>query len=151
MIQIRRMMIEDLDQVVHVENRSFTAPWSRESFKKEIEKNSLAHYFVICDADTVIGYMGVWQVFSEGHITNVAIDPDFRGKGYSKRLIAYVIDAMNPLGVESFTLEVREANIIAIKVYESFGFKVLGKRKGYYSDTGEDALLMWLNRVEEEE
>ncbi len=141
----RKMQLSDVSQVFNIERKSFSMPWSLESFEKEITINKAAHYFVIEVSNTVVGYMGLWKIFDEGHITNIAIDPEYRGKRYGSTLLKYVLDEMMCLGVESFTLEVRESNEVAIKLYERFGFVTQGVRKKYYADTQEDALLMWKN------
>ena len=143
MIKTRRMSNLDIDAISLIENKSFSMSWSREAFVREIDFNPTAYYFVIEDDKNIFGYMGIWKILDEGHITNIALDPDYRGNHYSNILLKFVINQMIEIGVKSFTLEVRESNIIAIKLYEKYGFVVKGKRKKYYSDTKEDALLMW--------
>ncbi len=142
---IREMILDDIDEIYEIEKRSFSMPWSKSSFYQEISDNLVAHYYVIGVNNNLIGYIGIWKILDEGHITNVAIDPDYRGKGYSKQLVSYALDEMEKLEVRRFTLEVRETNIIAQKLYSKFGFSVEGRRKKYYTDTQEDALLMWLS------
>ena len=80
----------------------------------------------------------------EGHITNVAVRPEFRRKGFARKLLQDLIDHARTSGIKSLTLEVRVSNLPAIRLYESFGFKVEGRRKQYYADNREDALIMWL-------
>lgn len=143
MITVRTMKPKDLDAVMEVELRSFSAPWSREAFEQELSENILAHYYVLEEDGRVIGYMGLWEIIGEGHITNVAIHPDCRRRGLGALLLGEVMEAERLRGVEDFTLEVRVSNAAAIHLYEKFGFTVAGKRTGYYPDTGEDALLMW--------
>ena len=91
------------------------------------------------------GYIGLWRILDEGPITNIAIDPEYRGRKLGSTLFKYAIDEMKSAGTNSFTLEVRESNRVAIRLYESFGFKMAGRRKNYYQDNQEDALLMWRN------
>ncbi len=142
---VREMAFDDVDEIYEIEKKSFSMPWSKASFYQEINDNSAAYYYVVGVDDTLVGYMGIWKILDEGHITNVAIDPDYRGKGYSKQLVSYVLGEMKKLEVHMFTLEVRESNIIAQELYSKFGFSVEGRRKKYYTDTNEDALLMWMN------
>lgn len=146
---IEKMKIDDIANVVEVEMKSFEIPWSKESFENEL-KNKLALYLVIKVEEKAVGYVGVWKIFDEGHITNVAVHPDFRGKGLAKALISELLSLCRKDGITSFTLEVRESNIIAQNLYKSFGFVEAGKRKAYYSDNNEDAIIMWLNGTEDE-
>ncbi|MEA3424127.1 MAG: ribosomal protein S18-alanine N-acetyltransferase [Bacillota bacterium] len=147
---VREMKLDDIDEIYEIEKRSFSMPWSKSSFYQEINDNLAAYYYVVGVDDTLVGYMGIWKILDEGHITNVAIDHDYRGKGYSKQLVSHVLCEMEKLEVCRFTLEVRESNIIAQKLYLKFGFSVEGRRKKYYTDTKEDALLMWLNANSED-
>ena len=146
---IEKMKIDDIANVVEVEIKSFEIPWSKESFENEL-KNNLALYLVAKVEEKAVGYVGVWKIFDEGHITNVAVHPDFRGQGLAKALISELLSLCRKDGINSFTLEVRESNIIAQNLYKSFGFLEAGKRKAYYSDNNEDAIIMWLNVTKDE-
>ena len=148
-IVIEKMKSDDIANVVEVEIKSFEIPWSKESFENEL-KNKLALYLVAKVEEKAVGYVGVWKIFDEGHITNVAVHPDFRGQGLAKSLISELLYLCRKDGITSFTLEVRESNIVAQSLYKSFGFVESGKRKGYYSDNNEDAIIMWLNFTEDE-
>lgn len=142
-IEIREMAIEDIDGVLEVEKKSFTTPWSRESFKMEVEKNKLARYMVARVNDKVVGYGGFWLIIGEAHITNIAVDTDYRGKGIGNLLLKSLILLAGTLDCNSMTLEVRESNIVAQNLYKKYGFLPAGIRKNYYSDVGEDAIIMW--------
>ncbi|MBN2260104.1 MAG: ribosomal protein S18-alanine N-acetyltransferase [Clostridiales bacterium] len=144
-INIREMTVDDIDSIHEIEVKSFTVPWSKNAFYQEIAENNAAFYFVISFNKKLIGYMGIWKIFDEGHITNIALDNEYRGQGLSKKLLAHVIEKMTDKGVIHYTLEVRESNQVAQNLYKGFGFSVKGKRKKYYADTNEDALLMWLS------
>ena len=141
---IRIMTVEDLDQVMLLELTCFSVPWTRESFKKELTENKLAHYIVIEEENQIVGYGGVWYIVDEGHITNVAIHPDHRKKGLGKQLV----DAMKDMAIQNeiilMTLEVRVSNVAAITLYERMGFLEAGIRPKYYTDNQEDALIMWV-------
>jgi len=143
MLTTRKMTLEDVDRIYEIEVQSFKTPWTKEAFHNEIVSNTLAEYIVLLYDAHIIGYGGMWLIMDEIHITNVALATDYRGKGYSKVLISALIQ----FGVESrfnhMTLEVRESNLVAIALYEQFGFVSVGKRPKYYIDTGEDALVMW--------
>lgn len=141
-IKIRQMTLDDLDNIMEVEQLSFSVPWSRESFEGEVLQNKAAVYLVAQCDDRVIGYVGVWLIIDEGHITNVAVHPAFRNKGIGKKLLKTMIEFSNNLNITKLTLEVRPSNAYALKLYEGFGFKPAGVRPGYYSN-GEDAVIMW--------
>ena len=148
-IVIEIMKDDDIANVVEVERNSFKIPWSRESFENEL-KNKLALYLVAKVEEKAVGYVGVWKIFDEGHITNVAVHPEFRGMGIGRALISELLYLCQKEGINSFTLEVRESNVIAQGLYKSFGFKESGIRKGYYTDNNENAIIMWLNDTEDE-
>jgi ribosomal-protein-alanine N-acetyltransferase len=137
------MREEDLDGILEIEASSFPLPWSRTSFLNELYFNQFATYLVCCDAKQVIGYAGMWIILDEAHLTNVAVHPDFRGKGIGLKLALALIEAGITKGALRFTLEVRRSNVNAQSLYHKLGFKTTGVRKGYYSDNKEDALIMW--------
>ena len=136
------MRPEHLDQVMSIELKSFKDPWSRELFLSEL-RNPAAVYFVVLNQEgRVVAYAGFWKVLDEGHIMNIAVDPDFRGMGIGSSLLANVIDYASALNIRHLTLEVRESNTVAISLYLKHGFRTEGIRKGYYPD-GENAIIMW--------
>ncbi len=141
---ISPMRIEDLDDIETIENLSFQAPWPRQAFVRELCENTLARYFTVRDNGRAVAYGGMWLILDEAHITNIAVHPRYRGEGIGKALLKGMIDFGISKGIKSFTLEVRESNHVAIALYSRLGFKRAGTRKGYYSDTREDAIIMWL-------
>ena len=143
MLFSRKMQVEDIDRVFEIETNSFKTPWSKESFLQELVENTLAEYYVLVLDDYIVGYGGMWLIIDEIHITNIAIDTAFRGRGYSKTLMDAIIDFGHVNGYHHMTLEVRVSNEVAIALYEKFDFVSVGKRPKYYVDTGEDALVMW--------
>jgi len=143
MMIIRKMTNKDLDGVFAIESLSFTTPWTYESFFNEVNINHLAYYAVAILEDRVVAYGGLWAVIDEAHITNVAVHPEFRGKGYSKRLMQHLMDYARSRDLERMTLEVRVNNTVAIALYKKMGFLVAGVRPKYYQDTGEDAMILW--------
>jgi len=140
---VRPMREADLAQVMAIEERSFSSPWSPNAFMAELRDNEYARYFCLELDGKVIGYMGLWFILDEGHITNVAIAPVYRGKGWGEYLMRCVMAEMLAQGMERMTLEVRVSNQPAQRLYERMGFTRAGIRKGYYADTREDALIMW--------
>lgn len=146
-MEIEKMELKHIDGVMVVEHLSFTIPWSRESFEQELVANNFAYYIVAVENDVVVGYAGMWKIQDEGHITNVAVHPEFRGAHIGKKLMVELIKLAKDMGVISMTLEVRKSNYIARNLYESLGFTDAGMRKGYYTDNREDAVIMWNEQI----
>ncbi len=143
MIKILPMTQEHIDGVLEVEELSFHIPWTREDFEREVNTNAMAIYRVAVIDDKVVGYAGMWHVITEGHITNVAVHPDYRRQGIGDMLIEEMIKCAEEKEMIGITLEVRISNMPAQKLYTKYGFKPEGFRKNYYSDTKEDAVIMW--------
>lgn len=142
-LALDRMRPEDLDEVLTIERASFTMPWSRGAFLYEMQQNRVARCWVARDDDgDVAGYLCLWEVADEVHITNVAVRPNARRQGIARALLRSVIDNARAGAFKVVVLEVRPSNHHALMLYESFGFRVVGRRHGYYYDTGEDALVM---------
>ena len=148
---IRRMNREDLDAVTAIEEATFTIPWSRESFRQELERNVAARYLVAETDGRVVGYAGAWIILDESHITNIAVLEAFRGRGIGKQLTKALLQYLSNLGASYATLEVRVSNERAQCLYRSMGFVSVGKRKRYYEDNGEDAYLMVCEHMPEAE
>jgi len=142
-IEIREMTLDDLDRVMEIECASFKSPWSRYAFEYDIMHNEHANYFILLIKDKIIGYAGLWVFETVGHIVNMAIDEEYRRKGYARELLDYLLIYGRVSGVERFTLEVRAGNTAAINLYRSRGFVDVGIRPRYYQDNREDAVIMW--------
>ena len=141
MIQIRRMTDNDVNEVAELEKQCFSVPWSEKSFHDEMT-NKLAIYFIARADEKCVGYAGFWNVSGEGGITNVAVLPEYRRKGIASLMIEEMIKEAKDLGLEILTLEVRKSNVSAQGLYRKYGFDIIGERKRYYSDNGEDAWIM---------
>ena len=130
-------------EILAIENDSFPTPWSPGLFQVEIA-NPISRILVGKSGDRVgvAGYVVFWRVADEIHIHNIAVRRDLRGVGIATRLLASAIALSRPDGARWVTLEVRRSNMAAQKLYERAGFSVQGVRRGYYTDTGEDALIM---------
>ncbi|MFA7673374.1 MAG: ribosomal protein S18-alanine N-acetyltransferase [Clostridia bacterium] len=143
-ITIQKALEQDVESINIIEQESFKTPWSYQSLFEDICQTELAYYLTAKTEDRkVIGYIGMWHVLDEAHITNVAVDKDHRKIGVGTALLKALIDYSKEAGIKRMTLEVRENNVYALKLYENLGFVSYGKRKGYYQDTGEDAVIMW--------
>ncbi|MCX8131349.1 MAG: ribosomal protein S18-alanine N-acetyltransferase [Clostridia bacterium] len=146
-ILIKKMTEEHIDDVMIVENLSFRIPWSRNAFVEEVTNNKFARYVTALIDGKAVGYAGMWKVCDEGHITNVAVHPEFRGSGIGAALVERLVELASGEGIVSMTLEVRKSNIAAQRLYSKYGFVESGCRKGYYADNGEDAIIMWKNDI----
>lgn len=142
-ISLRSMTKEDIDGILVIEKMSFTTPWSRESFEKEVTENNLARYIVAEIDEYIVGYGGIWLILDEGHVTNIAVHKYYRGYGIGHVLVDGLIDICNELGILRMTLEVRESNLPARNLYRDHGFIDIGIRPGYYADNRENAVIMW--------
>lgn len=142
-IHYRRMELSDIDRILEIEKLSFTAPWSREAFEGELTKNHFARYLVVEVDDEVMGHAGMWLIMDEAHITNIAIHPSCRGRKLGENLLLQMMTLAVWNGAERMTLEVRVSNQTAQNLYKKLGFVSAGIRRGYYSDNGEDAMIMW--------
>ncbi|KPU43625.1 mycothiol acetyltransferase [Oxobacter pfennigii] len=146
-IKLCRMDIDDIPEIMVIENLSFAVPWSAESFITEVQNNRAARYVVAKDTDKVIGYGGMWIILDESHITNIAVHPDYRGKGIGNLILKAMIEMAKQENIIAMTLEVRRTNYIAQRLYEKYGFVSVGIRPKYYEDNNEDAIIMWKNNV----
>lgn len=135
------MTKEDIDAVYDLECRSFSIPWSLDSLKKEIE-NQLAYYIVLEEAQNIVGYGGLWGILGEGEITNIAVDGNYRGRGYGQMIVQSLLAYCKKQEFERLTLEVRSSNEIAQKLYAKNGFHQIAVRKNYYQKPTEDAIIM---------
>jgi len=142
-LSIEPMQDEHIAQIVAIEVRAYTAPWSESSFRAELT-NHMSHYVVLKRGPIVAGYAGEWLVIDEAHITTVAVAPEHQGKKYGDVLVAELLTHAAEKSMERATLEVREGNLVAIRLYEKYGFLTVAIRKAYYPDK-ENACVMWLN------
>jgi len=135
---------EDLQGVLDVESESFTNPWTREMYAWELQNRSVCHIYVVrMHGQPVAGFCAFWLVFDEIHINNVAVRPQFRGRGIGTALMYHVLGEGRQLGARRATLEVRASNDAARRLYERLGFYVAGTRRSYYTNPVEDALILW--------
>ncbi|WP_010246730.1 ribosomal protein S18-alanine N-acetyltransferase [Acetivibrio cellulolyticus] len=142
-IEVSRLTSDEIDEVMVVEKLSFAIPWSKQAFIEEVTNNKFARYIIAKIDGKTVGYAGLWKVCDEGHITNVAVHPEYRRNGVGFMLVRNLIDLSIKEDIARLTLEVRRSNIPAQNLYTKFGFKVEGFRKEYYADNKEDAMIMW--------
>ena len=168
MVQLRQqlslelMREADVNTVQEIEREIFATPWPRNAYYRELASRASAHYVVLrqegiverptgfrgADFDaTILGYGGMWRMYDEAHVTTIGVRKDLQHHGYGRVIFAGLVQAAYDMGAKWVTLEVRTTNENAMKMYESFGFKVIGRRKGYYTDNGEDAIVMWSDSI----
>jgi [ribosomal protein S18]-alanine N-acetyltransferase len=139
---IRPLGYADLPQVIAIERRAFTTPWSLAMFVLELSKSSgLSLAAVEPEAGRLVGYLILSRYDTVWHLMNVAVEPARRRQGIAWALLEQMIDRAG--AEQQYTLEVRTSNAPAIALYERFGFRSAGTRPRYYRDTGEDAVIMW--------
>ncbi len=144
---IRRMTLADAEAVQAIEGRVFPRPWTLEDFRKEMTQNKCARYLVGVEDGRITGYAGAWIVLDEAQVTNVAVAPEYRGRGWGRALMEALLQYAANLGAAYVTLEVRRSNETAQNLYKSLGFVRVAVRKKYYEDNGEDGFLMALDRL----
>lgn len=147
-IKILPMQKSNVDEVIKIEEQAYGEHhWSKDSFYGELS-NNLAHYYCAFDSKgELVGYAGSWRVLDEAHITTIAVKPELRRKRIGEALLNKILEDCYKNEIKYITLEVRASNKPAISLYEKYGFKSLGTRKGYYQNNNEDALIMWTENI----
>jgi len=144
-VEIRRMTLDDLPAVIELDTLSFSLPWPERSFRFELTDNPASRCWVVELDEKVVGMIVAWLLVDEAHIATIATHPDHRRQGIARNLLTYALRYMSKEGAVSSLLEVRESNTAAQEMYRKFGYEAVGRRKRYYKDTNEDAILMTLN------
>ena len=157
MVQVRQQLAiepmreQDVPTVQVIERDIFSTPWPRNAYYRELSSRNSAYYVVLRrEAERgveTVGYGGMWRMYDEAHVTTIGVRHDVQHQGYGRIVFAGLVQAAYEMGAKWVTLEVRMSNANAIRMYESFGFKVIGRRKGYYTDNGEDAIVMWSDSI----
>ena len=147
LVHIRRMALEDIEHVSRLERRCYTLPWNSSAYVTEIG-NPSAYYTVAAEENGyVVGYAGMWVIMDEAHLTTIAVDPASRGRKIGDRLLLDLLEEGMARGAGRATLEVRQNNTVAHNLYLKYGFEDVAVRKNYYSDNGENAIIMWANNL----
>ena len=144
-LHLKHLKVNELPQVLELDRLCFGGLWSRDGYLREMESpnSTLLVVPLPYGGDRLMGLGCLWSIVAEAHITLMAVHPEFQGQGLGQLILWGLLKDGQTRGLERATLEVRESNTAAIALYEKFGFKVAGRRKGYYQATGEDALIMW--------
>ena len=164
------MQWQDVPAVMEIERRSFSLPWSENTYRHELLENANGHYYVLRyrtrppdpspnwlsrivhrePLARLVGYGGFWLITDEAHISTIAIDTGWRGYGLGEFLLASMVERSMTLRAAQVTLEVRESNLVAQNLYRKYGFTITGTRPRYYQDNHENALLMTVDGVNTE-
>ncbi len=147
---IRRMTLDDIEQVIAIDRASFSLPWPERSFRYELTDNPASRAWVAEADGRIVGMIVAWLLVDEAHIATLAAHPEYRRQGIARRLLIHTLRHLMDEGAVSSFLEVRESNLAAQEMYRKFGFEVSGRRPRYYKDNDEDAVLMsaMLKKVE---
>ena len=137
------MLADDLDTILSIENAVYHSPRTKTQYLQELD-NDLAQYLLLFNGAEIVGYVGYWLVLDECSIIMVAVHPEWQGFGFGRKLMQKALADAAHSGATFSTLEVRDGNLPALKLYQSLGYKIVGRRKNYYKRTGDDALLMTL-------
>ena len=144
---LRKMTLDDVEQVVAIDRISFSLPWPTSSFHYELTDNPASRCWVAESDGRVAAMLVAWFIVDEIHIATIATHPDFRKQGIGEKLLSFTLKSAKDEGAVSSFLEVRESNDAAIMMYRKFGYVESGRREGYYKDNGEDAILMTLDSL----
>lgn len=147
---ISPMTASDITAVTRIERASFSTVWPPDAFYNELSGNKLAHYFVGRYGGRIVGYGGLWVILEDSHVTTLAVDPQYRGRRFGEVLLLRLIDEAIARNAAWMTLEVRESNAVAQRLYRKYGFTTVTMRTGYYSDDNESALIMWAGSLRSE-
>lgn len=147
---IRKMTMDDIEQVIAIDRMSFSLPWPERSFRYELTDNPASRCWVAEVDGKLVGLIVVWMIVDEAHVATIATHPDFRRQGIAKKLLSYALGHLRDEGAQSSFLEVRQSNIGAQEMYRKFGYEESGVRRRYYKDNDEDAILMTLESLDVE-
>ncbi|MGI8659308.1 MAG: ribosomal protein S18-alanine N-acetyltransferase [Candidatus Limnocylindria bacterium] len=141
-ILVDPMRLDDVAAVHEIERLSFRTPWPAYAFDQELRSNRLARYVVARAGERIVGFAGIWMMVDEAHVTTFSVHPDWRRQAIGRQLLLNLLELAGTIGARRMTLEVRESNEAAQALYRGFGFDVAGRRTAYYTDDGEDGLVM---------
>lgn len=146
-LHLEPMRTADIPDVRAIELEVFPTPWPSNAYQRELTGNRSAHYYCLWREGEIVAYGGLWAVGEEAHVTTIGVRQANQGQGLGKAMFAALVNRAYELSANFVSLEVRPSNDVAIHLYERFGFRILGRRRGYYTDNGEDALVMWSDLI----
>ncbi|MBE7703420.1 MAG: ribosomal-protein-alanine N-acetyltransferase [Cyanobacteria bacterium SIG28] len=147
-IFIEKMSASDIEAVIKIEEEAYGEHhWSKSAFYDEMNNNLAKYYVAKTTENEIVGFAGTWHIIDEGHITTIAVKKGYQRNHIGEAIVIKIIEDCYKNEIKYLTLEVRVSNTPAIGLYEKYGFKSLGTRKGYYQDNNEDALIMWTENI----
>jgi ribosomal-protein-alanine N-acetyltransferase len=146
-LAISPMTPADIRAVMRIEAQSFSTSWPTSAFVSELSDNRLAYYFVGRQGGEIVAYGGLWVILEDSHITTIAVHPEHRGRKYGEELLRHLLRETIERGASWITLEARASNVIAQNLYRKYGFGTIATRRAYYSDNGENAVVMWAGNL----
>ena len=149
-LTVRKMTVDDIPAVVELDKMSFSLPWPERSFRFELTDNPASRCWVAEVDGRIVGMIVVWLLVDEAHVATLATHPNFRRRGIARKLLSYALQHLINEGAQSSFLEVRASNIAAQEMYRKFGYEESSRRRRYYKDNDEDAILMKLNPLKAE-
>lgn len=147
---VRKMTLEDIPAIVDLDQKSFSLPWPERSFRFEVADNPASRSWVAVLDGKVVGMIVVWLFVDEAHVATLATHPNYRRQGIAQSLLSHALRHVMQEGARSSFLEVRESNLAAQEMYRKFGYEESGRRRRYYKDNDEDAILMNLDSLKVE-
>ena len=147
-VSVTPMTRSHLRQVLAIDKLVYPRPWSAALFKQELASRDRVHLAALVD-DELVGHAGLMLLHDEGHVSTVAVHPDWQRRGVARRLMIELSRAAIERGMVALTLEVRVSNKAAQELYRQFGYAPAGVRRNYYTDVEEDALVMWATGIQE--
>ena len=146
-ITFRKMTAEDAEQVAEIDFKSFSVPWKMTDYWRYAQEKNIEA--VVGEMDKkIVAYAAAFVSFDEAEVFKIAVEPELRGLGFGTKIFSALIEVCKKRGANKITLEVRPSNIAAVKMYESFGLRSVGRRKNYYTNPVEDALIMWNTKLD---
>lgn len=150
-LTIGPMTAGDIRAVMQIETLSFATSWPASALASELSDNKLAHYFVGRTGDgpkgEIVAYGGIWVILEDSHVTTIAVHPQLRGRHYGEEMMVRLLREAIERGASWITLEARESNVVAQNLYRKYGFTIVSVRRAYYSDNGENAVVMWAGNL----
>jgi [ribosomal protein S18]-alanine N-acetyltransferase len=149
-LKLQSLTSEHISAILELDQACFGGLWTLEGYQRELDSpnSELLGLFSPVYGSKLLGMGCFWAILDEAHITILAIHPQFHRQGLGQLLLYSLLETASDRGLERATLEVRASNLAAISLYQKFGFKIAGRRKRYYQDNGEDALLLWLSDLQ---
>jgi ribosomal-protein-alanine N-acetyltransferase len=149
-LKLKSLTLNDLTAILELDQACFGGLWTMDGYQRELNSpnSELLGLFSPVYGSKLLGMGCFWAILEEAHITILAIHPQYHRQGLGQALLYSLLQTARDRGLERATLEVRASNLAAISLYEKFGFKIAGRRRGYYQDNGEDALVLWLSDLQ---